>query len=607
MKQLKNFLIKREQSQACLSFAKREKSRLLAKTILTLVLLMTVATGAWAQGYYDININFNPVYSPEFTVFMCDVMGPDMPSGTLNLSVDGVSKGSFRVDNGMCSSEIHSLDAGDHTWYAEFTPDGSSEKSTESRSFTIDQDFAYVYINDPEQSSIEMGVGESRNFWGHVDGPESSEVNISSSNENVAKFRASSSFSYGFEGYIDAVGAGTATITVSFAGNKNYKAAQSKTLTVTVLAPAATVEVAWTAASKTGTFKMPGGNVELEPEYFAVAEFTDGGAPTGIADIKATTDDDIVKAGTVKNIGSSTTPQGTVMYYAVQSATAPTAPDYDATGWTDKVPTANGLQEGNVYVWYYIKGAEPAQGTDRTDDNTRSDSDIKALGTTGFVTLLPAPTYAVTFADDTAEPTLWTASPNADVTKGQTVTVTYTGTKKVLGVKAEKKAAAAGIVNPVVGQIIGSDGKNYDANATLPDGVTKVAMIAYVGSETGVDGYTHGLALALTDEGQMAWEAAMTACNTTKNTNTPVTGATWLLPSYDQWKKMIDAAGGSTALRDGFSGISGASNLQSEKYWSSTEYTAAANSARVILFSYGMWGYTDKGEGNTLVRACLAF
>ena len=48
MKQLKNFLIKREQSQACLSFAKREKSRLLAKTLLTLVALLAVTTGAWA-------------------------------------------------------------------------------------------------------------------------------------------------------------------------------------------------------------------------------------------------------------------------------------------------------------------------------------------------------------------------------------------------------------------------------------------------------------------------------------------------------------------------------------------------------------------------------
>ena len=49
MIQIKNFLIKREQSQACLSFAKREKSRLLAKLMITLVALLAVTTGAWAQ------------------------------------------------------------------------------------------------------------------------------------------------------------------------------------------------------------------------------------------------------------------------------------------------------------------------------------------------------------------------------------------------------------------------------------------------------------------------------------------------------------------------------------------------------------------------------
>jgi len=72
MKDIKNFLIKREQSQACLSFAKREKSRLLAKLMITLVLLCLTVTSAWAldplpgDDWNDdtktLTVNSNPGY-----------------------------------------------------------------------------------------------------------------------------------------------------------------------------------------------------------------------------------------------------------------------------------------------------------------------------------------------------------------------------------------------------------------------------------------------------------------------------------------------------------------------------------------------------------------
>lgn len=135
----------------------------------------------------------------------------------------------------------------------------------------------------------------------------------------------------------------------------------------------------------------------------------------------------------------------------------------------------------------------------------------------------------------------------------------------------------------------------------------RVAKIIYLGT-TGHATYTHGLALALTDEGQMAWDAAKTACNTTKNTSTPVTDATWLLASKDQWDYMLGAsgAGSYTALRDGFSSITGASNLVSVFYWSSTEKDAST--AWRYWFYEGNWNdAVTKDHALTYVRACLAF
>ena len=182
----------------------------------------------------------------------------------------------------------------------------------------------------------------------------------------------------------------------------------------------------------------------------------------------------------------------------------------------------------------------------------------------------------------------------------ETVTLQYTGRLKVKGVKATSEAAPAeatpalSITSPSVGQVIGSDGKNY-AYASLPTGVTAVAKICYVSG-------SNGLALVLTDEGKMNWSTAQTTCAAH---TAPFTGGTWKLASKDEWDNMISAAGSYSALRDGFSSVGG-TNMVLNDYWSSTEDGSSFNNAWCYSFFGGFW-YSD-GKADILYgRACLAF
>ena len=368
---------------------------------------------------------------------------------------------------------------------------------------------------------------------------------------------------------------------------------------------ASDVTVDWNKTSKTGSFGMPGGNVELEPEYYPQAALT--AQPTAINDVPATTDGAIVKEGTVKNIGSTETAQGTVMYYV-----SPTALDdaallaLAADQWTADVPTAAHLTEGQAHVYYYVRGNDSD-----TDEENFSDGDILAANAL-TVTIAAAPTYAVTFADDLAEPTLWTASPNTGVTKGQTVTVTYTGSKKVIGVKAEKKKVAEGHALPLAkfGEIVCSDGKAYAAadKDNLPKGVKAEALVCYVNGE-------HGLALAMADvkNAKMSWDndrgandgkTAAEWCDGW-NTSHPITGATWLLASKNQWDSMISAAGSASNLSNAFSAVGG-TNLQAFSYWSSTP-NHGGSAAWFYYFPSSSWQWTYLNQDYTgrYIRACL--
>ena len=217
-----------------------------------------------------------------------------------------------------------------------------------------------------------------------------------------------------------------------------------------------------------------------------------------------------------------------------------------------------------------------------------------------------ATTYTVSLKDNVKDADKWTITPTEATTTGVAenteVTLKYNGRLKVKGVKATSEAAPAeatpalSITSPSVGQVIGSDGKNY-AYGSLPTGVTAVAKICYVSG-------SNGLALALTDEGQMNWSTAMTTCAA----HTPAfTGGTWKLASKDEWDNMINAAGSFTALRDGFSSVGGTNmqRMSDSNYWSSTEY--ASNYARRIEFVNGSWSFMKKDVDYYYVRACLAF
>ena len=238
------------------------------------------------------------------------------------------------------------------------------------------------------------------------------------------------------------------------------------------------------------------------------------------------------------------------------------------------------------------------------------------------VTGAVAQTHEVTLKAGTVDASNWTISPTVAAADA-TVTATYFGEKKVKSVKAVKKTvpptfpiALSAVTKAYIGSVVTADGYVYatTANAAAAS-KTAVAMIIYVSSSTtpthdddnGVD--YKCLALALADEsGTMNWEAAKTACSTTKNTSTPVTNAKWMLPSTEQWQAMGATEGSSTygTLRDGFASVGG-ENMQPASYWSSTP--ASSFVADYYSFISGSWGNDGEMDNsdNYRVRACLAF
>jgi hypothetical protein len=190
-------------------------------------------------------------------------------------------------------------------------------------------------------------------------------------------------------------------------------------------AQSADPEVTWNAATKTGSFTMPDCDVEIAPIYAPVAAFdlkegSEDKQPAAVEGIFIESTDAIITAGSCA--------QGTLMYAVSTSATEAPA----LTAFSADLPTAKDITTaGDVYVWYYIKGADTPEGQEPTEKNTFNDSEIC---TTPLKVTLLNNKFNILF---TAANTNTIEAGKATVTVGGTAATVTEG--KLEGVKMESK------------------------------------------------------------------------------------------------------------------------------------------------------------------------
>lgn len=173
-------------------------------------------------------------------------------------------------------------------------------------------------------------------------------------------------------------------------------------------------------------------------------------------------------------------------------------------------------------------------------------------------------------------------------------------------VRMSEPAAACKELSAVTGSEkgwrIGSDGKAYSPTGSLPTGVSAVAMIAYVGDNTGHGIYRNGLAIAMSDEGDWPgknWGDANSACEY----KTPaVSGAAWMLPSMSQWDTMFGANEGH--LNSALATAGGSELEDGSCYWTSSD--DGPETHWIVNGDNDGW-FTNSDDGENCVRACLAF
>ncbi len=185
--------------------------------------------------------------------------------------------------------------------------------------------------------------------------------------------------------------------------------------------------------------------------------------------------------------------------------------------------------------------------------------------------------------------------------------VVETPTPQVMSGNVVSTITLSEVSSSNIGCVVTTQGKVYpDVAAASEAGDTAVAVIAYVGSGTDNATYTHGLAIALDNDGSQEWYDDLLYYNG----KTAVANAAWQLPSKAQWEKMCAATSGynipsdCSGLNSLLSNAGGTILKDNSKYWTSTFYGRFPY--YVDVYS-GSIDFICRLEVDCFVRACLVF
>ena len=324
------------------------------KILMTLALLITAVTGAWADGIVCTASDLGKVLCTDGSIY-------ENVSAATTAGKTAVAVIAYVDETNKNGLAIALADEASSNW--------STAKSTcEGKTPTVTGAKWCLPSLDQWKQMFKANGGSDANWSGlnttitTAGGTTlQSNGNYWSSTNNNAPYR------------VALVGNGSANFDLAFDSSEFQVRA---CLAFAITDPNA-VEVKWDAATKTGTFVMPASDVEIDPIFAPTAEFATDGKPTAIEGIIAGEAKDIVKAGTVAKVGSTENVQGTLMYLVTTTKEQPTSTtSFSPTVPTGAVLTGSYAEDQAVYVWYYIAGIDAAEGVTPTAENTFSDSEI---------------------------------------------------------------------------------------------------------------------------------------------------------------------------------------------------------------------------------------